>query len=341
MQGVNQTTAKMQESRADEMDSDLVETTAHAGARPSHAEWQGKVFSRSGKDKKYPKFVENTGYGTAGGLCGVNCRHSFYPFFEDISERAYTDDEIEKYNEKNITYDGKQYSEYEVTQIQRSLERNIRADKRQIIAKQGAILGTKEDDLKETLKLEMSKSSVILKQDEIKLKHFIEQTKLTKESSREQIASWNKSISRNTVISRETLENRAKILYNLDTGEQNIKAYLKDETIRKNILSNNMSKVLNVDKQNKHILGTKEYKDGKSYLTIDNEKVQKLVNKYVGTGKMERDKNDNFVHKEFNSADYNIGVSINKDTKVETITNKFYIHYSKTGVHIVPTIKGE
>ncbi|MEG1120527.1 MAG: phage minor capsid protein, partial [Bacteroidales bacterium] len=78
--GVNQTAAKLQEVRADEMDSDLVETTAHVGARPEHAEWQGKVFSRSGKSKRHPDFRESTGYGTGAGLCGWNCRHNFYPF---------------------------------------------------------------------------------------------------------------------------------------------------------------------------------------------------------------------------------------------------------------------
>ena len=54
--GVNQTALRLQDTLADEMDSDLVETTAHSGARPSHARWQGQVFSRSGKSKKYPDF---------------------------------------------------------------------------------------------------------------------------------------------------------------------------------------------------------------------------------------------------------------------------------------------
>ncbi|MEG1058932.1 MAG: phage minor capsid protein [Clostridia bacterium] len=221
--GVNQTSAKMQESRADEMDSDLVETTAHAGARPSHASWQGKVFSRSGKNKKYPNFVESTGYGTAGGLCGINCNHNFYPFFEGISKRAYTDDEIDKYNEKNITYNGKQYTKYEATQIQRSLERNIRADKRQIVANQGAILGTKEDDLKEVLKVEMSKSSVILKQDEIKLKQFIEQTKLSRDSSREQIAGWNRISSRKAINVNRNYDNIKKEFIGIKIKDVEIK----------------------------------------------------------------------------------------------------------------------
>ena len=67
--GVNQTCLKVQEARADELGVDLVETTAHAGARPSHAEWQGQIFSRSGKSSKYPDFVHRLwDRGRAGGL---------------------------------------------------------------------------------------------------------------------------------------------------------------------------------------------------------------------------------------------------------------------------------
>ncbi len=71
--GVSQTTGELQLTRADEMGCDLVQTSAHAGARPTHEIWQGRVFSKSGKTSGYPSFIEATGYGTAGGLCGVNC----------------------------------------------------------------------------------------------------------------------------------------------------------------------------------------------------------------------------------------------------------------------------
>ena len=71
--GVNQTVGVLQERRADEMNSDLVQTTAHIGARPEHEIWQGRIFSRSGAHPKYPDFVTETGYGTATGLLGINC----------------------------------------------------------------------------------------------------------------------------------------------------------------------------------------------------------------------------------------------------------------------------
>lgn len=128
--GVSQTAAKVQEVVLDEFDVDLVETSAHSGARPSHAEWQGKVYSRSGRSKEYPPFVESTGYGTAGGLCGVNCRHSFYPFFED-SEPLYTAEELADMDKPKYEWRGKVLTEYEATQQQRYHERQIRSWKRE------------------------------------------------------------------------------------------------------------------------------------------------------------------------------------------------------------------
>ena len=108
------------------MGCDLVETTAHPGARPSHAERQGQVFSRSGRSPKYPTF-ERTGYGTGAGLCGWNCRHSFYPFFEGLSDRAYSRSYLDDINARDIDYRGKKYSRYESNQQQRALERRVRA----------------------------------------------------------------------------------------------------------------------------------------------------------------------------------------------------------------------
>ena len=59
--GANQTTAQLQIAQAEEMGCDLVEVTSHAGARPTHAVWQGRIFSLSGKTKGYKDFYEETG----------------------------------------------------------------------------------------------------------------------------------------------------------------------------------------------------------------------------------------------------------------------------------------
>lgn len=113
--------------RMDEWGCDLVYTTAHYGARPTHAVWQGKVFSRSGRSAKYPALTEATGYGTAAGLCGVNCRHRMVPYVEGASKLPDTD-----YSEQErlTGMTGGEY--YAATQAQRRLEAAIRATKREV-----------------------------------------------------------------------------------------------------------------------------------------------------------------------------------------------------------------
>lgn len=77
--GVNQTVGQIKMAQMDELGVDLVQTSAHIGARnkgtgpANHEGWQGKIFSRSGRSKRYPDFVQETGYGTVTGLMGINC----------------------------------------------------------------------------------------------------------------------------------------------------------------------------------------------------------------------------------------------------------------------------
>ena len=86
--GIGKTCCDMQLDLAKEMDCELVEVTAHLGARPSHAEWQGQIYSLKKGHPKYPYFYDATGYGTGDGLGGWNCRHSFFPYFEGLSVAA-------------------------------------------------------------------------------------------------------------------------------------------------------------------------------------------------------------------------------------------------------------
>ena len=124
----HQLSAKISYRNCDVMNTDLVEVSKHWGARPSHQVWQGKIYSRSGKNKKYPAFKE-CHYGEADGLCGVNCRHTFYPFFEGISEPNTWKEEPDPKE-----YGGKMYKYYDATQKQRAMERQIRSTKREIEA---------------------------------------------------------------------------------------------------------------------------------------------------------------------------------------------------------------
>lgn len=141
--GVNQTTGKLQVARMDEMGCEFVETTAHGGARPSHAEWQGRRFHRGGavdyKGKHYPDFEAATGYGTGAGLCGWNCRHTFFAVFPELGDPPqWTQEQLRELNARNIEWNGKKYTAYEISQMQRSRERNVRRWKKRYLAEDAA-----------------------------------------------------------------------------------------------------------------------------------------------------------------------------------------------------------
>lgn len=141
--GVNQTAGKLQEARMDEMNVEFVETSAHGGARPSHAEWQGRRFHRGGAvdylGKHYPDFEQATGYGTGAGLCGWNCRHTFFAVFPELgAPPTWTEESLQELNARNIEYNGKLYTQYEVNQMQRARERNVRKWKKRYLAESAA-----------------------------------------------------------------------------------------------------------------------------------------------------------------------------------------------------------
>ena len=141
--GVNQTAGKLQEARMDEMNVEFVETSAHGGARPSHAEWQGRRFHRGGAvdylGKHYPDFEQATGYGTGAGLCGWNCRHTFFAVFPELGDPpTWTEESLQELNARNIEYTGKLYTQYEVNQMQRARERNVRKWKKRYLAESAA-----------------------------------------------------------------------------------------------------------------------------------------------------------------------------------------------------------
>lgn len=145
--GVNQTAGKLQEARMDEMGAEFVETSAHGGARPSHAEWQGRQFHRGGAvdylGKHYPDFEQATGYGTGAGLCGWNCRHSFFAIFPELGDPpTWTQEELEALNARDIEYNGQKYTRYEISQMQRVRERNVRKWKKRYLSESAAGVDT-------------------------------------------------------------------------------------------------------------------------------------------------------------------------------------------------------
>lgn len=177
--GISQASAQIQVARMDEYDVDLVITSSHLGARPSHQVWQGQIFSRSGKGK-YPDFVESTGYGSVSGLCGANCRHSFSPYFEGM------DNPYEQFDSEENK------KQYETEQYQRTLERRIRHTKRETMGLKESVDSCKDDKLKFELDLEYQKKASLLMKQNTAYNDFCERNNLKRRSDRISIAQWDR-----------------------------------------------------------------------------------------------------------------------------------------------------
>lgn len=152
MTGVNQICAKYTEQSAQYLETPYFEVSAHAGARDkpgpspwsSHKKWQGRVYSIRTGDI-YPSIYDVCGLGAVDGLEGANCRHRRFPWVEGVSERAYTDEQLEHIDDGlGCTFEGKTYTAYEATQMQRKVERTIRKLKREKTAYNAAVLTDEE-----------------------------------------------------------------------------------------------------------------------------------------------------------------------------------------------------
>lgn len=199
---------------------------------------------------------------------------------------------------------------YEAEQKQRYLERQIRKWKR-------IEAGTVDLESQQMAHRKVKELSKALKE------HLEKYNQLRRNYKREEVQGINgKSLKNHEEALRSRYES-AKI-----------------EEKRKFVKSDNQPKNIHIGKQGKHILGHNNYISGRSYLTISIEEVEELIKKYAGTGKFELQRNGEVKNKELIECNKNIGVNINNETGELTETNRFYIHYSKDGVHIVPTLKG-
>lgn len=159
MTGVNQICAKYTEQSAQYLETPYFEVSAHAGARDkpgpspwsSHKDWQGKVYSIRAGDI-YPSIYDVCGLGAVDGLEGANCRHRRNVWVEGVSERTYTDEQLAHIDDDlGCDFDGKKYTAYEATQMQRRVEREARKLKREKAAYKAA--GLHEDEIAVNIRL--------------------------------------------------------------------------------------------------------------------------------------------------------------------------------------------
>lgn len=185
--GVVQAAAEVSLERMNEMDWDIILVSSHLGARVgdggqnpgNHSWWQGKFYSRTGRDERLPDFVSTTGYGTVTGLCGVNCRHSFG-----------TGDGV---NNPFEQYDSEENRKvYEMQQRQRTLERRIRDSKRKVQNLQTAVDNCKDEKLKFELQRKLDRKSYTLSQQNKAYKKYCADNDLKEYETRLKVAKWNR-----------------------------------------------------------------------------------------------------------------------------------------------------
>ena len=128
MTGLTQLSGKIAEYNAEKLGTEYFEVEWHAGARPTHTIWQGRVWSQQ-------QLYDVCGLGTVIGLCGANCYHTYFPFVPGVSVRTYTDDWLDEQNWKEsepTEFRGKEYTLYEAKQRQRQMETAMRAQREKV-----------------------------------------------------------------------------------------------------------------------------------------------------------------------------------------------------------------
>lgn len=339
----NQMSQKINDKTIEDLDLDIVEVTAHSGARDkgtgpkNHKSWQGKWYSLSGKSKEYPSLKKVTGYGTGEGLGGYNCRHQYHGVIPDVSTPTYTSSQLKDIDPPDFGYKGKTYNAYEANQYQRKIESSMRDTKRQLIAYKAAGL---DDDFKQ--------ASILLQQQKKEYKEFSNAAGLRIKNERNQVVGFNKSNSQKAVSTYKKVENEANKLYNLGNTQDNINAYLRDKPLRDKIKSDAIKKDLDIGQYKKHVPGNNEYKTysdsftknkqfGPSILTISAEEVQKLIKKYAGTGILGKNKKGDWDNTEtITNNDSIVGIVIDNRNNNQAETSVFKIKYGDHGAHIAP-----
>lgn len=333
--GIGQTCRTLSETNAQDMGCDLMEITAHSGARPSHAVWQGQIVSLSGRKGYLSK--SDIGYGTGEGFGGWNCRHDWFPFFEDVSERAYTSSELEALNERNIEYNGEKYTEYEISQMQRKYEREIRKLKRKAVAADTGMNNAQNDELRRQFSDDFTEASVKLKEKERQLKEFLKQTGTLPDNARTQVLGFGRSVSRKAVATNKKI---------LQLGDGNViigkKIYNFQNALKQGKVNLNIKR----EKQRDHIRGDVKWKkriseDLKNAATptsmfFESTDIKGLVDNYAGKGTIiYRDEKQNYPI-EFITASQTVGKVWDSGLNRYVDTRRFVIRYSSKGVHLHP-----
>lgn len=269
--GVSQTAAAVSLRQAEDAGCYLMEITAHSGARPDHAKWQGQLVTITGKDAG--KIIDGLrvftlseiGYGSGEGFKGWNCRHNWHAYYPGFSTPNYTPEELKRLDEPCISYNGKLYTEYEVSQMQRAQERRVRAWKRRCITAQESVNSATDEATRATAQAEFDRSARYLKNNEAKLKDFCRQTGQDRDRFREQILGFNRSTAQKAVHAAQQDDSPIK-----ETMEKAV------ASIKNKLTKNQKSGTINLGEVKNY--GKKHAKNIRAYLQDAPKDIQKVWN---------------------------------------------------------------
>ena len=290
--------------------------------------------------------LHEIGYGSGEGFKGWNCRHDWHAYYKGISEPNYTPEQIKKLNEKNISYNGKKYTKYEISQMQRQGERNVRALKRRTLAAQAAVENAPDEETKAVLQADYAANAAKLKESEKQLKMFCSQTGQRRDTFREQVDGFGRSAAQKAV---HAAAEKKRLTIDWDSGK------IDTEVFRKSLQKGYVKTKVEKNKQIKHTYN-KQWKNQvkqavQSFSNSDPKKrqtprsvlrkdidPQEIVSKYGGTGRLSLS-DDGKTMNEYIELPEVIGKTFDKKIGRYVDTKTVQIKYSKGGTHVIPTIR--
>lgn len=162
--GLNQLSIAQQDLVGEQFESDGKEITVHTYPAPDHADVQGHIFTDEeflklqnegiAKDINGNEYDLHLGYESYRPIGELNCYHRVFSIVIGASTPRYTQEELDKINadnEKGFEFEGKKYSLYQGTQLQRKLELELRKTREEELLSKSALKELKDDSLRQQL----------------------------------------------------------------------------------------------------------------------------------------------------------------------------------------------
>lgn len=203
--GVSQAAGQITDARMDEMGWDIILVSSHLGARvtdkedfTNHYWWQGKFYSKSGTDPRFPPYsVCNQGH--VQGIHGANCRHQHGPGDGEFNPYKKFDSEENK-------------KAYELEQKQRAMERRIRESERKCMGLKEAVDKAETPETKAAAEKAYQKQADLLNKRGQAYKDFCKDNNLKQRHERVTIAKWDREQAKAARVETNRREKNLKFI---------------------------------------------------------------------------------------------------------------------------------